>query len=140
MPWPKMGLSSSKQSFFFCKSKCRRLQLTSQFFLWSATFVQTVILFCYFNGIYCCFKGNCSFTFPRWLAEVWPVTGTPAVATVVLGVLAAVAALFIQLEVLVEMMSIGTCRKENIRAHYQRTCDCSSYFLFAFQGHCWRIP
>jgi hypothetical protein len=43
----------------------------------------------------------------RWLSEVWPVTGTPAIATVVLGGLAAVAALMIQLEVLVEMMSIG---------------------------------
>ena len=35
------------------------------------------------------------------------MTGTPAVATVVLGGLAALAALLIQLEVLVEMMSIG---------------------------------
>ena len=38
---------------------------------------------------------------------MWNMTGTPAVATVVLGGLAALAALFIQLEVLVEMMSIG---------------------------------
>ena len=43
----------------------------------------------------------------RWLADVWNMTGTPAVATVVLGVMAALAALLIQLEVLVEMMSIG---------------------------------
>jgi hypothetical protein len=35
------------------------------------------------------------------------LTGTPAVATVVLGLMAAFAALIIQLEVLVEMMSIG---------------------------------
>ena len=38
---------------------------------------------------------------------MWNMTGTPAVATVVLGVMAALAALLIQLEVLVEMMSIG---------------------------------
>ncbi|CAG7815995.1 unnamed protein product, partial [Allacma fusca] len=42
------------------------------------------------------------------LGEVWSLTGTPAVATIVLGCLAAVAALLIPLEVLVEMMSIGT--------------------------------
>ena len=47
----------------------------------------------------------------RRLAEVWNLTGTPAIATVVLGCLAAFAALIIKLEVLVEMMSIGkkTC-------------------------------
>jgi len=43
----------------------------------------------------------------RWLAEVWTLTGTPAIATVVLGIMAAFAALIIRLEVLVEMMSIG---------------------------------
>ncbi|KAL7641365.1 UNVERIFIED_CONTAM: hypothetical protein RMT77_008504 [Armadillidium vulgare] len=42
------------------------------------------------------------------LAEVWLVTGTPAVATVVFGLGAAFAALLISLNVLVEMMSIGT--------------------------------
>ncbi|XP_066954113.1 solute carrier family 7 member 14-like [Macrobrachium rosenbergii] len=42
------------------------------------------------------------------LANVWMVTGTPAVATVVFGLGAALAALLISLEVLVEMMSIGT--------------------------------
>ncbi|ROT73221.1 putative cationic amino acid transporter isoform X3 [Penaeus vannamei] len=42
------------------------------------------------------------------LANVWPVTGTPAVATVVFGLGAAFAAMFISLTVLVEMMSIGT--------------------------------
>ncbi|XP_037094724.1 probable cationic amino acid transporter [Pollicipes pollicipes] len=40
--------------------------------------------------------------------EVWPVTNTPALATALFGVLAAMAALLIRLEVLVEMMSIGT--------------------------------
>jgi len=43
----------------------------------------------------------------RWLAEVSSVTGTPAAATFVLGMMAAFASLIIQLEVLVEMMSIG---------------------------------
>lgn len=38
---------------------------------------------------------------------MWPVTGTPAVATVVFGLGAAFAAMFISLTVLVEMMSIG---------------------------------
>ncbi|KAI7815696.1 cationic amino acid transporter [Rhyzopertha dominica] len=41
-------------------------------------------------------------------AQVWPSTGTPALATFVSGLAAAVAALFIRLEILVEMMSIGT--------------------------------
>ncbi|XP_058792724.1 probable cationic amino acid transporter isoform X2 [Phymastichus coffea] len=44
----------------------------------------------------------------RSLSQVWPMTGTPALATVTSGLCAAVAALLIQLEVLVEMMSIGT--------------------------------
>jgi len=43
----------------------------------------------------------------RGLSEIWSLTGTPAVATVVLGLMAALAALIIQLDVLVEMMSIG---------------------------------
>lgn len=38
---------------------------------------------------------------------MWPSTGTPALATLTSGLAAAVAALLIQLEVLVEMMSIG---------------------------------
>ncbi|KAK8733538.1 hypothetical protein OTU49_006346, partial [Cherax quadricarinatus] len=42
------------------------------------------------------------------LADVWAVTGTPATATVVFGLGAALAAMFISLTVLVEMMSIGT--------------------------------
>ncbi|RLU17730.1 hypothetical protein DMN91_009967 [Ooceraea biroi] len=42
------------------------------------------------------------------LSQVWPATGTPAVATLTSGICAAFAALLIQLEVLVEMMSIGT--------------------------------
>ncbi|XP_049796580.1 probable cationic amino acid transporter [Schistocerca nitens] len=44
----------------------------------------------------------------RTLSRVWQATGTPAIATFSSGVAAALAALLIQLEVLVEMMSIGT--------------------------------
>ncbi|XP_051162652.1 probable cationic amino acid transporter isoform X1 [Leptopilina boulardi] len=44
----------------------------------------------------------------RSLSQVWPVTGTPALATFTSGICAAFAALLIKLEVLVEMMSIGT--------------------------------
>ena len=38
---------------------------------------------------------------------MWPVTNTPALATALFGMMAALAALLIRLEVLVEMMSIG---------------------------------
>ncbi|XP_072757701.1 solute carrier family 7 member 14 [Anoplolepis gracilipes] len=44
----------------------------------------------------------------RSLSHVWPATGTPAIATLTSGICAAFAALLIGLEVLVEMMSIGT--------------------------------
>ncbi|XP_076306670.1 solute carrier family 7 member 14-like isoform X1 [Tachypleus tridentatus] len=44
----------------------------------------------------------------RSLARVWPYTGTPMVATCVLGVTTAVVAFLMSLNVLVEMMSIGT--------------------------------
>nr|CAD7592242.1 unnamed protein product [Timema genevievae] len=44
----------------------------------------------------------------RILSTIWPVTGTPLLATLLSGLCAALAALLIQLEVLVEMMSIGT--------------------------------
>ena len=49
------------------------------------------------------------FFFYRVLSSVWGVTGTPAIATVVFGVGAALASMFISLTVLVEMMSIGKC-------------------------------
>lgn len=39
---------------------------------------------------------------------MWSSTGTPALATFISGLAAAVAALLIKLEILVEMMSIGT--------------------------------
>ncbi|KAF7278993.1 hypothetical protein GWI33_007798 [Rhynchophorus ferrugineus] len=44
----------------------------------------------------------------RIFSQVWPSTGTPALATFCSGLAAAIAALFIRLEILVEMMSIGT--------------------------------
>lgn len=50
----------------------------------------------------------------RGLSKVWSATGTPAVATFISGVAAAIAALVIQLEVLVEMMSIGEQNYLNI--------------------------
>jgi cationic amino acid transporter 14 len=43
----------------------------------------------------------------RTLSQVWPATGTPVLATFISGLAAALAALLIRLEVLVEMMSIG---------------------------------
>lgn len=44
----------------------------------------------------------------RSLSQVWPVTGTPAVATCFLGAATSVVSLMVGLDVLVEMMSIGT--------------------------------
>ncbi|CAB0042761.1 unnamed protein product [Trichogramma brassicae] len=44
----------------------------------------------------------------RQLSQVWPMTGTPVLATLASGLAAAFAALIVRLEVLVEMMSIGT--------------------------------
>lgn len=42
------------------------------------------------------------------LSQIFPLTGTPVVATVLSGVASAVAALVINLDTLIEMMSIGT--------------------------------
>ncbi|CAL4073504.1 unnamed protein product [Meganyctiphanes norvegica] len=42
------------------------------------------------------------------LSAIWNVTGTPALATIIFGVGASLAALFFSLHMLVEMMSIGT--------------------------------
>lgn len=42
------------------------------------------------------------------LSQLWARTGVPGIATVVSGISAAVVALFVRLEILVEMMSIGT--------------------------------
>lgn len=44
----------------------------------------------------------------RQLSHIWFLTGTPAFATLVSGISAAFAALLLKLEILVEMMSIGT--------------------------------
>ncbi|XP_066144011.1 solute carrier family 7 member 14 isoform X2 [Euwallacea fornicatus] len=44
----------------------------------------------------------------KTFSQVWPSTGTPGLATFCSGLAASVAALFIRLEILVEMMSIGT--------------------------------
>ncbi|XP_018565516.1 cationic amino acid transporter 2 [Anoplophora glabripennis] len=44
----------------------------------------------------------------RVFSQVWPSTGTPVLATFVSGLTAAVAVLFVGLELLVQMMSIGT--------------------------------
>ncbi|KAK6618593.1 hypothetical protein RUM43_012984 [Polyplax serrata] len=44
----------------------------------------------------------------KQLSHIWFLTGTPAFATLVSGLSAAFAALFLKLEILVEMMSIGT--------------------------------
>ncbi|XP_022249714.1 probable cationic amino acid transporter [Limulus polyphemus] len=44
----------------------------------------------------------------RSLSQVWPYTGTPAIATCVFGAATAFVAIVMSLDVLVEMMSIGT--------------------------------
>jgi cationic amino acid transporter 14 len=47
------------------------------------------------------------FLYFRSLSQIFPLTGTPVVATVLSGVASAVAALVINLDTLIEMMSIG---------------------------------
>ncbi len=42
------------------------------------------------------------------LAQLWDKTGVPGIATIISGLAAAIVALFVRLEILVEMMSIGT--------------------------------
>jgi solute carrier family 7 (cationic amino acid transporter), member 14 len=42
------------------------------------------------------------------LSQLWMRTGVPGIATIISGIAAAVVALFVRLEILVEMMSIGT--------------------------------
>ncbi|KAF5298316.1 hypothetical protein FQA39_LY11800 [Lamprigera yunnana] len=44
----------------------------------------------------------------KTLSQIWPSTGTPTIATFTSGLAASLAALLVQLEVLVQMMSIGT--------------------------------
>jgi len=50
---------------------------------------------------------NIFFIVYRSLSQIFPLTGTPVVATVLSGVASAVAALVINLDTLIEMMSIG---------------------------------
>ncbi|XP_055822220.1 cationic amino acid transporter 6, chloroplastic-like [Solanum dulcamara] len=45
---------------------------------------------------------------PSWLAKVHPTTGTPLNATIVLGICQASIALFTELNIVIEMISIGT--------------------------------
>ncbi|CAN4127720.1 unnamed protein product [Withania somnifera] len=45
---------------------------------------------------------------PSWFAKVHPTTGTPLNATIVLGICQASIALFTELDIVIEMISIGT--------------------------------
>ncbi|MCD7470740.1 hypothetical protein HAX54_010842 [Datura stramonium] len=45
---------------------------------------------------------------PSWFAKVHPTTGTPLNATIILGICQASIALFTELEIVIEMISIGT--------------------------------
>lgn len=60
---------------------------------------------------------------------MWPATGTPVLATFISGLAAALAALLIQLEVLVEMMSIGKPARHShvclVVLGYLQTRSCS---------------
>lgn len=56
-----------------------------------------IMFYCYCNDV------------RRSLSQIFPLTGTPVVATVISGVASSVAALVINLDTLIEMMSIGEC-------------------------------
>lgn len=77
----------------------------------------------------------------RSLSHVWPATGTPALATLTSGLCAAFAALLIQLEVLVEMMSIGEISNYYYLSHnFMHICIyCTCLFVFFNKNNVFNI-